>query len=343
MEQDLTRYSCQIQLPGFGVRAQELLLDAHILIAGAGGLGCPAAQYLAAAGVGTIGIADDDTVSMSNLHRQILYGPADAGRKKVEVACERLRQQNPEVRLIAHDVRLESNNITDILQQYDLVIDGTDNFDSRYLINDACVLAGKPVIYGAIYQFEGQVAVWNMLAADGQRTPNYRDIFPEVNAAMIPNCADGGVMPVLAGIIGCMQANEAIKVITGTGEPLAGKLLMYDAARAQSRVIGIGTTSKTKIESIGTTIEIPLLTIEELNKHMDQYELVDVRTTEEREQKNIGGRHIPVAAIEMDSSFLESGKPIVMYCASGKRSMEAAKLVKRRHPQIIIYSLKGGI
>lgn len=343
MEEDLTRYSCQIQLPGFGMHAQLLLREARVLIAGAGGLGCPAAQYLAAAGVGTIGIADHDTVSVSNLHRQILYGPGDTGKKKVKVACERLGLQNPYVQVIPHDILLDSNNIASIVDQYDLVVDCTDNFDSRYLINDACVLAGKPVIYGAIYQYEGQVAIWNMPAANGQHTPNYRDIFPEVNAAMIPNCADGGVMPVLAGIIGCLQANEAIKVITGTGEPLAGKLLMYDAATSLSRIISIGAVSTTKIESIFTTTDIPLLTMEELIAHRDQYEVVDVRTAEERAQKNIGGRHVPIAAIETDISYLSSGKPIVMYCASGKRSMEAAKLIKRKYPQMIIYSLKGGI
>ncbi|HEY4194448.1 MAG TPA: HesA/MoeB/ThiF family protein, partial [Mucilaginibacter sp.] len=222
MPEDFTRYSCQIALPGFGESAQLLLQQAKVLIVGAGGLGCPAAQYLTAAGIGTLGIADFDTISTSNLHRQVLYTPDDAGLKKVAIACERLQKQNPAVRLVTHDIKITSHNVMDIMRRYDIILDGTDNFETRYLLNDAAVLLEKPLVYGAIYQFEGQVAVWNIKNADGTYSPNYRDMFPEVDATQIPNCAEGGVIPTLAGIIGCMQANEVIKYITKTGDILAG-------------------------------------------------------------------------------------------------------------------------
>ncbi|MGZ3777964.1 MAG: HesA/MoeB/ThiF family protein, partial [Mucilaginibacter sp.] len=197
MDADWTRYSCQIALPGFGEAAQQLLQHAKVLVVGAGGLGCPALQYLAAAGVGTIGVADYDTVSVSNLHRQILYHPSDAGQKKAIIACERLQLQNPGIKIIPLDIKITSDNVMNIIRQYDIVVDGTDNFETRYLLNDAVVLSGKPLIYGAIYQYEGQMAVWNVKNNDGTFSPNYRDLYPEVNAAQIPDCAEGGVIPTL--------------------------------------------------------------------------------------------------------------------------------------------------
>src|SRR3569833_1074934 len=208
MSPDLSRYSCQMALPGFGEAAQQLLYNAKVLIVGAGGLGCPAAQYLTAAGIGTLGIADNDVVSTGNLHRQILFTPGDEGKKKAKVAAERLQQQNPGIKIIPHDVRVTSTIVMALIGQYDIVVDCTDNFETRYLLNDACVLSGIPVVYGAIYLFEGQVAVWNIQYADGTSSPNYRDLFPQVNTTQIPDCAEGGVIPSLAGIIGCMQANE---------------------------------------------------------------------------------------------------------------------------------------
>src|SRR5882757_3411639 len=174
MNPDFTRYSCQIALPGFSERTQTLLQNAKVLVAGAGGLGCPAAQYLAAAGIGTLGIADFDTVSDSNLHRQVLYTPADNGQKKVVIACERLQKQNPGIKLVPHDVKITSQNVMELVFAYDIIVDGTDNFETRYLLNDAAVIAGRPVVYGAIYQFEGQAAVWNVKNIHGQSSPNYR-------------------------------------------------------------------------------------------------------------------------------------------------------------------------
>ena len=198
------------------------------MIVGAGGLGCPASLYLTASGIGTIGIADYDVISVSNLHRQVLYTNREVGLKKSLTACKKLQEQNPGIRLVPIDEKITAQNVMEMIQPYDIIIDCTDNFDTKYLLNDACVLSGKVMVYGAIYQYEGQVAVFNSLNEDGTRSPNFRDIFPNVNAAQIPNCAEGGVMPALAGIIGCIQANEVIKYFTGQGELLAGKIMMFD-------------------------------------------------------------------------------------------------------------------
>ncbi len=341
MKADFTRYSCQIALPGFGEATQQLLQRAKVLVVGAGGLGCPALQYLAAAGVGTLGVADYDTVSNSNLHRQILYNPSDAGLKKVIVACERLQKQNPAVKLIPHDLKITSNNVMQILKEYDIVVDGTDNFETRYLLNDAAVLSGKPLVYGAIYQYEGQVAVWNLKNEDGSFSPNYRDLFPQVDATQIPNCAEGGVIPTLAGIIGCMQANEVIKYITQTGELLTGKVLIFDAQSLQSRVIKIGDVTKIKIKNLVQTIDIPTITAKELES--GSYELIDVRTVYERDIFDIGGKHIPIEEIEENLDYFNDGKSRVLYCETGKRSGEAVKVIKQKYQSAKVLSLEGGL
>ncbi len=345
MQQDFLRYSCQLALPGFGFQNQVKLQQAEVLIVGAGGLGCPAAQYLAAAGIGTIGIVDFDVISLSNLHRQILYTPGEAGLEKAVVACAKLQQQNPLIKLIAHDAEVTSQNVMDIVAGYDIVVDCTDNFDTRYLLNDACVLQGKPLVYGAIYQYEGQVAVWNILNSDGTRTVNYRDIFPDVNAAEIPNCAEGGVIPTIAGIIGCMQANEVIKYFTGTGELLAGKILILDVLTLQSRIIKTGAHTNANITSLQESIHVPVIPAEILMAELDKniYTLVDVRNADERESFNIGGLHIPLNAIGNDTGYLGDDKPVVFYCASGKRSAEAAKTILKQHPGAAVFSLAGGI
>lgn len=345
MNAELLRYSCQINLPGFEESAQQKLKDAKVLVVGAGGLGCPSAQYLAAAGVGNLIIADDDVVSISNLHRQILYTPAEVGLKKVIVATQKLQQQNPQIKITALDKRINSDNAMGIIRDVDIVLDGTDNFDTRYLLNDACVLLNKPLVYGAIYQYEGQVAVWNVLNEDGTRTPHYRDVFPEVDAAQIPNCAEGGVIPTLAGIIGCMQANEAIKHITGIGDLLAGKIFMFDAQTMQSRVVKIGNVSNTTVTQIHKTEIVPVISIKEFQKSIDLniYELVDVRTIEERNDFSIGGTHIPIAILENELNTISTNRPILFYCASGKRSAEAVKMYKKIYPSAEAYSLDGGM
>lgn len=338
---DWTRYSCQMSLPGFDEHAQQKLAAAKVLVVGAGGLGCPALQYLVSSGVGTIGIADYDVVSVKNLHRQILYTPADEGKKKVFVAVERLSAQNPDVKFNVHDVQVSTDNVTELINTYDIVLDCTDNFDTRYLLNDACVLAAKPLVYGAIYQYEGQVAVWNVMNEDGSRSPNYRDLYPEVNAAAVPNCSDGGVIPTIAGIIGCMQANEVIKYITGIGDVLAGKLLVLNAQTLQSRIVKLGTTTRTIINALPVAIQPLEITSDELKGDMSGYQLVDVRTREEHSLYNIGGLHIPLP--EMTVAEIQTEKPIVCYCASGRRSAEAVKILSGRYPDAKIYSLQGGL
>jgi len=345
MNTELLRYSCQINLPGFEEEAQQKLKAAKILVVGAGGLGCPSAQYLAAAGIGNLTIADDDVVSIGNLHRQILYTPQEVGLKKAELAAQKLQLQNPQIKITALDVRINSENALNILRDFDIILDGTDNFDTRYLLNDACVLLNKPLVYGAIYQYEGQVAVWNMLNDDETRTPNYRDVFPEVDAAQIPNCAEGGVIPTLAGIIGCMQANEAIKYITGIGEILAGRILIFDAQSMQSRVIKIGNVSKVTIGKIHKTVTVPTISINDLKEAIEKniFELIDVRTIEERNNFNIGGTHIPIGSLENQLYSIDTIKPIIFYCASGKRSAEAVKIFKKIHPLTEAYSLEGGM
>ena len=345
MQPEFLRYSCQMALPRFGETKQQLLQNAKVLIVGAGGLGCPVAQYLTASGVGTIGIADFDTISISNLHRQILYSPHEIGLKKVMIACRKLQEQNPLIKLVPLDVKITSENVMDIIQQYDIVADGTDNFDTKYLLNDACVLAGKPLVYGAIYQFEGQVAIWNVLNEDDTRSPNYRDVFPAVDATQIPNCAEGGVIPTLAGIIGCMQANEVIKYITNTGNLLAGKILIFDALTMQSRIINIGAMTKNTITGLTETTDAPTISVFDLKKNVNEnlYELVDIRDMEERDEFNIGGKHIPLKELETDTSYLNSNKTIVFYCATGKRSAEAVNQIKKRFPDCNIFSLEGGL
>lgn len=316
-----------------------------MLIVGAGGLGCPAAQYLTATGIGTIGIADYDTVSLSNLHRQILYTPVDVGFKKALIACARLQQQNHGIQLIAHDIKITSDNVMDVISQYDMVIDGTDNFDTRYLLNDACVLTGKPLVYGAIYQFEGQAAVWNITNPDGTRSPNYRDLFPEVDATKIPDCADGGVIPTLAGIIGSIQANEVIKYITKTGELLAGKVMVFDALTLQSRIIKIGKATKTNITRLVETVDIPTLSVSEVKKGLanNTLELVDIRTDQERDIIDIGGIHFEADELDEHADYLNNNRIKVLYCSSGKRSGETVKLIRKKWPNAKVFSLDGGL
>lgn len=342
---DFLRYSCQINLPGFSEAVQQKLQNAKVLIVGAGGLGCPSAQYLAAAGIGNLTIADDDVVSIGNLHRQILFTPAEVGKKKALIAAEKLQAQNPQIKITAIAERITSDNALNIFSNQDIIIDCTDNFETRYLLNDAAVLTGKPLVYGAIYQYEGQVSVWNGQNTDGTRTPNYRDVFSEVDAAQIPNCAEGGVIPTLAGIIGCMQANEVIKYITGVGELLAGKILILDAETLQSRIIKIGSATQTNITSLQATSSIPVISIAAFKNSMNEnlYDLIDVRTDEERMQFSIGGRHIPIAVLQENLSSIKTNIPVVFYCASGKRSAEAVKMFKKVFSSAEAYSLEGGM
>lgn len=344
-DQDLLRYSCQMQLPGFGEAKQTLLRQSKVLLVGAGGLGCPAAQYLAAAGIGMITIADFDTISISNLHRQVLYNAGEVGLKKAEVAAAKLSLQNPQIAIHSFPGKITADNVMALVSIHDVIIDGTDNFETRYLLNDACVLAGKPLVYGAIYQYEGQLAVWNVQYDDGTFSPNYRDVFPEVDASMIPNCAEGGVIPTLAGIIGCMQANEAIKLLTNSKDVLAGKMLLLDAQSMQSRILKTGTVSKVMISRLPEETPVALISAATLQEHLEgnTYELIDVRSEEERNAFNIGGKHIPVGVLQDTLENIDTKNPIVFYCASGKRSEQAVKILQHKFPGAIAFSLEGGM
>src|SRR5690606_13713320 len=222
---EITRYARHITLPEFGWEGQERLRNARVLVVGAGGLGSPIGLYLAAAGIGTIGLVDFDDVDLSNLQRQVMFATTDVGRSKVEAAGERLEGVNPHVRIIPHKVRLTSENALEILKDYDVVVDGTDNFPTRYLVNDACVLLDKPYVYGSIYRFEGQVAVFG-----GREGPCYRCLFREPPPpGLVPSCAEGGVLGVLPGIIGSLQALETLKIVLGTGTTLKGRIALFDA------------------------------------------------------------------------------------------------------------------
>ncbi|GAB3924648.1 HesA/MoeB/ThiF family protein [Mucilaginibacter myungsuensis] len=342
---DTSRYSCQIALPGFGEQAQERLAQAKVVVVGMGGLGCPVAQYLAASGIGTLGIVDEDIVSLSNLHRQILYTPNDVGLKKVIVAAAKLQAQNPGIAVVAHPMHVSAENVMELYTGYDIIVDCTDNFDTRYLLNDAAVLSGKPIVYGAIYQFEGQVALWNALNTDGTRSPNYRDLFPAVDATQVPNCTDGGVIPTLAGMIGCMQANEVIKLITNTGEPLAGKVLTLDAQTMQSRVIKIGRVTNANITALPKTDVPEVLTVEQVRTGLSSgdMELIDIRSSAEHDDHNIGGKHIPAYKLERELANADPAKTLVLYCTIGKRSANAVKQLKLVYPNLNIASLAGGV
>ena len=345
MTDDLLRYSCQMILPGFGEEKQLQLKNASVLIVGLGGLGCPAAQYLTAAGIGTIGLADFDLISVSNLHRQILYNECEIGLKKALVAAEKLKKQNPHINIKAIDLYITSENVLDLIKEYDIILDATDNFETRYLLNDACVLSGKPLVYGAIYQYEGQLAIWNLPNDDGTHSPNYRDIFPEVDPSQVPDCAQGGVMPAVAGVIGCLQANEAISYITGQTDNSSAGLFIFNIQTLQSRKIKIGRSSKRSITELKPTEITQTISAQDLKTVIweNNYELIDVRTIEERNENTIGGRHIPVELVETEISAVNTDKPIVFYCNSGKRSALAAKIAKRKIPSLVVYSLEGGL
>jgi len=248
---ELQQYARHFNLPNFNIESQEKLRDSRVLVVGGGGLGSPVLLYLAAAGVGHIGIIDPDQVDISNLQRQILYGHSDLGLSKVQQAKKRLEDINPFIEIEIYEELLTTNNAIDLITQYDIVADGTDNFPTRYLVNDACVITGKPNVYASIYQYEGQVSVFNYTYEDGSKGPHYRDLYPEPpEPGLVPDCATGGVLGVLAGIIGTQQALEVIKVITGIGEPLVGKILLYDALYSDTRIIQTNKKSHTEVTEL---------------------------------------------------------------------------------------------
>jgi molybdopterin/thiamine biosynthesis adenylyltransferase/rhodanese-related sulfurtransferase len=340
--EELKRYSRQIILPEIGLSGQEKLKNAKVLMIGAGGLGCPILQYLTAVGVGDIGIVDDDIADLSNLHRQILYSAADIGKYKARVAKEKLGVLNPHISITAFIERVTASDAEQICKYYDLVIDGSDNFETRYLVNNTCVALNKPLVFGSIFKFEGHVSVFNY-----QGGPNYRDVFPEAPPAdEVPNCAEIGVLSVLPGIIGTYMANEAIKIICGIGETLSGKLMTINALNNSISIFKVGTSQKQakvaddKITASTTSHEI---TITELKKWLldtpDEIHLIDVRESYEFEDYNIGGINIPLYELQEHIAVLPVDKKLVFYCQSGQRSRMAIQLLKPLYKGEM-YSLK---
>jgi len=356
---ELARYSRHLAIPEFNIEGQKKLKAAKVLVVGSGGLGSPLLLYLTAAGVGEIGIVDFDVVDDSNLQRQVLFTVDDIGKSKVKTAKERLQKLNPHVKFNIYNNAFTKDNALEIIQNYDVVADGTDNFPTRYLVNDACVLAGKVNVYASIFRFEGQVSVFNYLNEDGTRGANYRDIFPDPPPpGMVPSCAEGGVLGVLPGIIGSMQANEVIKIITGVGEPLSEKLFLFDAASFTTRILKIRKNPETKITElinydefcgvgeyakIQPIKEFSVEDFEQLKNGNTDFQLIDVREPYEYKIANLQGELIPLATISQNISKISKDKKVVVHCRSGKRSADAIIELQKNFPFDNLYNLKGGI
>jgi molybdopterin/thiamine biosynthesis adenylyltransferase/rhodanese-related sulfurtransferase len=363
--EEITRYSRHLLMPEVGMNGQRKLKAARIVCVGAGGLGSPVAIYLAAAGIGTIGLVDFDEVDQTNLQRQVLYSTSDVGRPKLEAAADRLRALNPNVTVEAHETPLSSTNALSILRAYDLVVDGTDNFPARYLINDACVLTGRPYVYGSVFRFEGQVAVF--ATPDG---PCYRCLYPEPPPPfLVPTCAEAGVLGVLPGIIGTIQATEAVKLILGTGEPLAGRILILEALRMRFREVrlrkdpdcavcgrhptirelidydtfcGVAPRAITAVGAIAGTEITP----EDLKRRLDRHDevlVVDIREPLEREINRLPGA-VAVGPDDLARYLGEVGptRDVVVYCRTGDRSGRIVDELREAGFERVL-NLKGGI
>jgi sulfur-carrier protein adenylyltransferase/sulfurtransferase len=342
--EELLRYSRHLILPDVALDGQRRIKAARVLLVGAGGLGSPAALYLAAAGVGTLGLVDFDVVDVTNLQRQVLHGTSDIGRSKLESARERIADLNPHVNVETHETRLTSENALEILGRYDIIVDGTDNFATRYLTNDACVMLGKPNVYGSIFRFDGQASVFAM--PDG---PCYRCLFPTPPPpGLVPSCAEGGVLGVLPGLVGTIQATETLKLILGAGDSLVGRLLLIDAMGMRFHTVRVprdpacpacGTREITSLidydEYCGNPGEIDMhddvrdVTPRELAERLDRqddFELIDVREPYEWQIGRIpGARLIPLGRLAGEMSSLDSTRDIVVYCRSGVRSADATR------------------
>ena len=350
------RYSRQMILPGFGEQAQLKLRAAKILIVGMGGLGCPAFQYLVGAGVVCIGIMDPDTVSTSNLHRQLLYGVADINQPKVAVASAKMKLLDPETTIIPYAYALTNTNALDIMHEYDFVIDATDNFTAKFIINDACVILQKPFIYGAVSRYEGQLSVFNLQQTVKNRAINYRDLLikPPRDGEVI-SCEQGGVIGVLPGMIGALQAAEAIKLITGIGNPLYGKLFMYQMLDGNSFEVALQLNEqnqpidKNSFETVDymlsqyDEIDIPEITVKafiDLMKDPDTF-VLDVREWHEFPAIDFADAQIPMSVLVNEIPAIPE-KNIYVICHQGIRSVYAAQLIKRIR-NLNVYSVKGGL
>ncbi|HVS00442.1 MAG TPA: molybdopterin-synthase adenylyltransferase MoeB [Thermoanaerobaculia bacterium] len=345
---EIRHYSRHLIMPEIGTAGQKKLKAARVLMIGAGGLGSPLGLYLAAAGVGTLGLVEFDTVDESNLHRQVLYSRRDVGRPKVQAAVERLQGVNPHIRLVPHEVRLDSGNALDLFKDYDLVVDGTDNFPTRYLVNDACVMTGKPNVYGSIFRFEGQVSIfW------GAQGPCYRCLFPEPPPpGLVPSCAEGGVLGVLPGIIGSLQANEVIKLIAGVGEPLIGRLVLFDALKMRFRELKLrkdpncpvcseNPTQRELIdynqfcgipeqpEQVEADFEMTVLQLKDMLDEGRDVKILDVRSPQEYEIASLpGAQLIPLQELRDRLGELDPADSLVVHCHHGGRSIQAVRFLR---------------
>jgi sulfur-carrier protein adenylyltransferase/sulfurtransferase len=363
-KEELSRYSRHITLPEVGLSGQKRLKSARICIVGTGGLGSPTATYLAAAGVGTLGLVDFDTVDATNLHRQLIHTTPDVGRSKVDSATDSIRAINPHVEVVGHETALTSENALEILRDYDIVIDGTDNFPTRYLVNDACVLLGKPNCYGSIFRFEGQASVF--ATKDG---PCYRCLFPEPPPpGSVPNCAEGGVLGVLPGIIGLIQATEAVKLILGLGDSLAGRLLLYDALAMSFRQIGLkkdprcpvcgnnptvtelidynefcGAPGASQTSEENGHMEISVTEVKSKLDNDEDFVLIDVREQAEYDMcRIIGSKLIPLSEFEVRMSEIPKDKELVIHCKMGGRSAQAQSALLEQGWENVL-NMTGGI
>lgn len=343
-EGELNRYDRHIRLPEVGLAGQQRLKLARVAIVGAGGLGCPVGQYLTAAGVGTLGIIDGDVVEGSNLQRQILFSPEHIGQRKADVATLVLTRQNPYSRVVSHPVFLDRTNALSILDDYDIIVDGSDNFAARYLVNDACVLLKKPLVFGSIYKFDGQVSVFNY--EDG---PTYRCLYPEPSD--LEACGEVGVLGVLPGLTGCLMANEVIKLITGIGDLLSGKLLVFNALALSFNTFSFTANPANKVltelpaSAVTCEVAVPEITADKLRTWMAQTDaplLVDVRQPAEYEHDNLGGLLIPLAGLETQLQLVPTDRPVVVHCQSGGRSRQAVEwLIAHGYKNVV--NLRGGI
>ena len=356
------RYHRQILLDEFGTAAQEKLFQSKVLVVGAGGLGCPALQYLSAAGVGTIGIVDFDVVELTNLQRQTLYSVADIGKSKAQTAVEKLKAFNPDILFHVHNIKLDPKNALEIISDYDLVMDGTDNFATRYLVNDACVLLNKPLVYGAVLRFEGQIGVFNLAEMGTNIKVNYRDLFPvPPDPASAPSCNEAGVLGVLPGIIGTMQSTEAIKIITGIGKPLCNTIVSYNALTnlfyefmiSQAKEINSSIPkNEEEFKSFdyewfcGSKKLAEEITAEDFDtiRTQEKIDIIDVREIDELpEVHEFIFTQIPLSKFGEAIKDISTKNKIVIFCQTGKRSLAAIKMLNEKFPGCSAVSLKGGI
>lgn len=361
--EEIARYSRHLIMPEVALDGQKKLKAAKVLTVGAGGLGSPLAMYLAAAGIGTIGIVDFDVVDESNLQRQIIHGTKDVGRKKMESAKETIKDINPNVNVIEYEEPLSSDNALEIFEDYDVIVDGTDNFPTRYLVNDACVLLGKPNVYGSIFRFEGQASVF--YAEEG---PCYRCLYPEPPPpGLVPSCAEGGVLGILPGAIGIIQATETVKLILGIGEPLIGRLMLYDALGMNFREMKLRKDPNCPVCGENPTVTelidyqefcgipqanaadeengVPEISVKELKQKMDNGEdvfVLDVREPHEYEVANIGVPLIPLGELPERYAELDKDADIAIHCKTGSRSADAVQLLQNAGFEHV-YNVAGGI